>query len=115
MSELFVFLAGAAIGACAVALGNIRVSKMVALERQKAKAQEERTRKELSEAMTARAAKEMECVALKIENANNAGYMDGFIAGRKETQSAEAVRGITNILDRGLKEGKRVSCSVMNR
>lgn len=97
LETLGIFLLGAVVGAACMHYS--RNKALIAAGRER-----ERTDKAVNE-----------LAVLRIEQANNAGYIDGYNAARRDAEAEQEAELANGILIQGLKDGKRVSWSVLNR
>ena len=109
--DIIIFLSGVVFGASAMFLSFRRSQIAVDHERKRAEKREERLRDQRDAHTVAEEQAKEELVQLRIEQANSAGYVDGYNACLQEN-GLDAVQGI---LDKGLRDGKRIVCSVFNR
>ena len=108
LEPLGFFLAGAIVGAACMHYS--RNKTLIAIDREKAKAmkqihalEEERNRylKRLTDML--------------IEQANSAGYVDGYHAGQREMEAGQGIGIVNGVFAQSLRDGKKVTWTVLDR
>jgi len=115
MEPLLYFLAGTAAGAACMWCSCVQARNAAENERKRAEKREARFSEERF-ALRADADNAREGLArMQIEQANSAGYMDGYNAGRRDAENEQVSEFANGILKQGLQDGKRVSWTIFNR
>ena len=114
MQTLMIFLIGAFIGAACMWSSCRRANLAADAERRRMEKQETM----YIEAMNAYKAESeswrLQVSEMRIDQANNAGYIEGYNACRKEMESCQNAGYANEIIAQGLRDGKRVTWAVIN-
>ena len=113
METLAFFLAGAICGAAAMWSSNTRAMKAAAKERALSERREIRLLEERDACQAACESWRMQTAEMRIDQANNAGYLDGYNACRRELEAAQSADAVSDTISQALRDGKRVSWSVI--
>ena len=115
MTEIAIFIAGMVVGALVMFSSFRRMQIAVRNERKRGEQREERISRErdLHQAAAERVRDQLE--QLRIDQANSAGYVDGWRACQKEFQDADDLENANSLLRSGLRDGKRIVCGVFDR
>ena len=97
LEPLGFFLAGAIVGAACMHYS--RNKAMIAADRERSRADKAMT--ELNE--------------IRIEQANSAGYVDGYHAGQREMEAGQGIGIVNGVFAQSLRDGKKVTWTVLDR
>lgn len=114
IQAIAVIMCGIAIGAVAMHAHNWAIDTAVARERQRAEKREERLRSERDNLRNLYQQTVAAIQSMKIEQANSAGYEDGYRACYKDMGSDEIGAGMNNVICEGLRNGGAVSVRILN-
>lgn len=115
MYEIGIFIAGVLVGAVAMFSSFRRAQIMANRERERSERREERMRKERdAQREIAESVKEL-LEQMRIDQANNSGYVDGYQAGSKDTKNKDEMEISNVLLGDGLRAGKRIIYGVYDR
>lgn len=103
-----------AVGATCMHAHNCTVARAVAYERQRAEKREERIRSERDNLRSLYQQTVTTIQSMKVEQANSAGYEDGYRACYKDMGSDEIGAGMNNFICEGLRKGGAVSVRILN-
>ena len=114
MEPLGFFLAGALVGAVCMHYSHNKVLIAAANERRRAEKRENRLTDERNAYQAAAESWKHQITDMRIEQANSAGYIDGYNSARHEMEAEQSSDFAIDTLTKGFRDGKRVSWTVIN-
>ena len=115
MDTLIIFLGGALVGAACMWCSCNRARIAAENERKRMEKRETRLTEERFAVQASADRTREQLMQLQIDQANSAGYIDGYNACRRDMDSTQAADVASGILEQGLKDGKRVYWAVVGR
>lgn len=114
MEPLGFFLAGALVGAVCMWGSCTRANMAAECERRKAEKRENRLVQERNAHQASSETWKQTVADMRIDQANSAGYVDGYNAARREIDAEQAASISGELIARSLRDGKRISWRVIN-
>lgn len=114
MEPLGFFLAGALVGAACMWSSCNRARIAADNERRRMEKRESRLIDERNAYQASAERWKLEITDMRIDQANNAGYLDGYNACRRESENQQAFSYSQDFIAKSLRDGKRVSWTVIN-
>ena len=103
-----------AVGAVCMHAHNWAINQAVARERQRAEKREERLRSERDNHAKLLTSAQAHIAQMQVEQAEAAGYEDGYRACYKDLASDEVGAGMNNVICEGLRNGGAVAVRILN-
>lgn len=103
-----------AVGALGMHAHNFAVGRAVAYERQRSEKREERLRSERDSYQKLYRQSQATMAQMNAEQANSAGYEDGYRAACKDLEADGISASVNNAIMNGLRNGDGVSLRIMN-
>lgn len=114
MEPLGFFLAGALVGAAWMWSSCNRARIAADNERRRMEKRESRLIDERNAFQASSERWMMEVSDMRVDQANSAGYVDGYNAARREMEAEQNADFAIDTLTKGFRDGKRVSWTVIN-
>ena len=114
MVSLGFFLAGALVGAACMWCSNKRAFMAAENERRLAESRETKLAKEREACRSAGESWRLQLMDMQIEQANSAGYLDGYNACCRDMENRKDAGYAIDTIAQGLRDGKRVFWTVIN-
>ena len=114
MGTLAIFLGGALIGAACMWCSCNRARIAADNERRRAEKRESKLVEERNAFQASSERWKLEITDMRVDQANSAGYVDGYNAARREMEAEQTAGFAFDTLNKGFLEGKRVSWTVIN-
>ena len=114
MEPLGFFLAGAIVGAACMHYSHNKALIAAENERKRAEKRESRLVEERNAYQAASESWKLQFTDMRIDQANSAGYVDGYNAARREMEADQNADFAIDTLSKGLRDGKRISWTVIN-
>ena len=108
MGSLGFFLAGALVGAACVRYS--RNKALIAADNERA-----RSENQIQSLTNERNGYQNHLIEIRIEQANNAGYIDGYNACRRDMEAEQEAGIASELLTQSLRDGKRITCAILGR